>query len=320
MKLIGQETIVEIERRPALVHCSSVLSTHGGGLACVWYEGAYETSSNMRLMISRKPEGSAWHRPEVLFDFHGMGLGNPVLWRSSHGDLRLTFSALLSESWKESLLFVSSSRDEGASWSEPTLFVPRKGMMAKTRPIYGEGGQLIFPLYDEAQYCPYLWLHEGSDLLAGSFVAETMARGKAIQPVLARLADGRILMLCRTNQGALWQSYSSNDGYTWTILRPAELPNPDSAVDMIRLRDGRLLLAGNPSKVERKRLSAFVSSDAGTSWTEAAEIVSGEGEYSYPSLIEEEDGTLSVTYTCDRRAIVHARMVASPDAEKRPAP
>ena len=309
MTIGPKETVVQIEAQPALVHCSSVIEASQGELICVWYQGAYETSPDTVIMISRRSSRGEWSKPIVLFDFHGMALGNPVLWRSPDGALNVIFSVLLSASWKESLLFCSTSTDGGASWSRASLFTPRIGMMGKTRPVVGSHGQILFPLYSEIEHCPYVWIVEDStDYLGGSFVAETMARGKAIQPTVASLSDGRILMICRTNQSKLWLSYSYNDGYTWTILRPIDIPNPDSAVDVIRLANGTLLLVGNSSSIDRKRLVAVASTDGGQTWGDETEIVSGDGEFSYPSIVELEDHTVSVTYTKGRYAIVHTQL------------
>ncbi len=309
MNIGPKETIVRIEGQPALVHCSSVIETTEGELLCVWYQGAYETASDTVLKGAWRSAAGAWSEPEVLFDFHGLALGNPVLWRTPDGLLNLTFSALLSATWKESLLFCASSADGGRTWSRPALFTPRIGMMAKTRPITGSKGQIIFPLYSEVEQCPYIWvLEDPGDYLSGSFVAETMARGKAIQPALCRLDDGRMLMLCRTNQERLWQSHSCNEGYTWSILRPVEIPNPDSAIDLLRLSSGRLLLVGNDSSSDRKRLVAMSSDDEGESWSSPEEIASGDGEYSYPSAVLRTDGSVSVTFTGGRYTIVHVQI------------
>ncbi len=309
MTIGPKETVIEIEAEPALVHCSSIIEGSGGELICVWYQGAYETSPDTVLMISRRFPAGGWTEAEVFIDFHGLALGNPVLWRSPDGALNVTFSVLMSASWKESLLFCSTSVDDGREWSRPSLFTPRIGMMGKTRPVTGAHGQIIFPVYSEVEQCPYIWLLEDpSDYLSGNFVAETMARGKAIQPVLCRLADDRMLMICRTNQGRLWHSYSYNDGYTWTILRPMDIPNPDSAVDIVRLSNGSLLLVCNDSALDRKCLIAMVSEDGGKTWGEELEIVSGEGEYSYPSVVELESGEVSVSYTKDRYSIIHVQL------------
>jgi predicted neuraminidase len=164
---------------------------------------------------------------------------------------------------------------------------------------------VLFPLYHEAEYCPYLFLVDDlEDPRAGTLVAETMARKKAIQPAICRADKQCLLMLCRTNQGRIWRSLSFNDGLSWSILRPTELPNPDSAVDVTSWR-GVLLLCYNPSESRRNELRLAISRDRGESWRDIATLAKGDVEYSYPCLYVDEDESLHVTFTDHRYAIRH---------------
>jgi predicted neuraminidase len=302
--------IQKITREPSIVHCSSIISTADSTLHCVWYQGSYETSKDTKIMASRRsPDGADWSEPEILFDFNGIPLGNPVLW-SNEGTLYITFSVLLEESWESSLLFFSASVDNGIKWSAPTLFLPQKGFMPKTQPIRNDFGDILFPLYHESDYCPYVMIIKDiNNILFSPLVAETMARNKAIQPALCKTGDNQLLMLCRTNQGSVWKSISYNDGYSWSICEPTELPNPDSALDVIQLSSGRHLLVSNPSSGNRHNLRLSLSSDNGETWSEVRELVGGSGEYSYPCLIEDGKGNVQITYTEDRYIIRHIEIL-----------
>jgi predicted neuraminidase len=57
----------------------------------------------------------------------------------------------------------------------------------------------------------------------------------------------------------------------------------------------------------RSPLNLAVSAD-GEHFRVFATLEQGEGEYSYPVLIETPDGTLEMTYTWRRTAIKHARL------------
>lgn len=303
---IQHSIVTEIVAEPAIVHCSSVIET-GDELVCVWYEGPYETSHETVIKISRrKTAGGAWSSPAVLFDFNGLALGNPVLWKADGEDLYITFPVLIDESWTEGLLFYSSSSDRGITWREASLFLPRKGFMPKTRPVRVNDGPLLFPLYHEADLCPYLMIiNDVRTPLASALVAETMARGKAIQPAIVESEEGRLLMFARTNQGTIWQSVSHNGGYSWSIFEPTNLPNPDSAVDLCRNQD-KLLLVYNDSAQDRSNLRAALSKDGGRSWYAARTIVEGEGEYSYPSLMCSANGIYHLSFTENRYVIRHS--------------
>lgn len=306
------ETVWEISKTPALCHCSSVLSNTEGSIV-VWYEGSYETSSDTVLKISRRSAGSSadWTPPKTLFDFHGAPLGNPVLWRESAEIIHILFSVLTEESWVSSLLFYATSTDFGRSWSRPSLFLSRKGFMAKTQPVRSTSGSLLVPLYHEKEYCPYIHVVEDmEDPRAGTLIAETMARGKAIQPSIARLDNDTLVMLCRTNQGAVWRSLSFNDGMSWSILRPTALPNPDSAVDIID-HNGALIVCHNPSATQRDELRLSYSDDRGETWEPLATIAKGDVEFSYPCMLKDDSGDLHITFTDNRYAIRYLKLRTS---------
>jgi predicted neuraminidase len=305
MKISQHETIYELQDKPGLVHCSSILENSDGSLVCVWYQGSYETASDTVLMISRKVPGGDWSTPSVLFDFHGAPLGNPVLWKVSFDErIFITFSMLTREDWKSSLLFFSSSSDGGDSWAAPQLFLSKSGFMAKTQPVENDKQEVVFPLYHEESYCPYIYLIRDIDNPLDSFLsAETMARGKAIQPSLCRLSNDRILMVTRTRLGKVYKSVSHNSGYSWSILQPSTLDNPDSGIDIFPLAKGTVGIVYNPSTTDRTRLALATSKDGGQTWNAVETLVEGEGEYSYPCAIVHTDGSCSVSYTDSRYAI-----------------
>ena len=45
----------------------------------------------------------------------------------------------------------------------------------------------------------------------------------AIEPTLAELGDGRLLMLIRTNLGRFWQAFSDDAGRYWRTIQPGQL-------------------------------------------------------------------------------------------------
>ncbi len=352
------ETVREIRDTPAIVHCSTLAECGDGSLLCVWYEGPYETSDRTVLRCARRvadsgdrreaggnPPGSAagtgrgnrWSAPQTILALDSVPLGNPVLWRDGSGVLRLLFAMLLAESWTETVLLELRSDDDAESWSEPMLFLGRTGFMPKTRPCIVPDGRLVVPLYHEADYCPYVLLVDDPRAPhRGELVAETMARGKVIQPAIVERDDGSLFMLARSNRGRVWSSVSPNGGRSWSICRPTDIPNPDSAIDLIRcgspghpggsspLSDessnvrgesstlagvrAPLLLTGNFQASGRSRLEAAFSTDEGRSWRRRIVLAEGDGEYSYPSALAAADGSIWISYTEDRYRIAVRRI------------
>ena len=87
-------------------------------------------------------------------------------------------------------------------------------------------------------------------------------------------------------------------------MRRTSLPNPNSAIDAVRLNDGRFLLVYNHSATERNLLNVAVSKD-GREWRAALVLENQPGEFSYPAVIQSRDGLAHITYSWNRQKIRH---------------
>ena len=108
--------------------------------------------------------------------------------------------------------------------------------------------------------------------------------------------------------GAVCASASDDYGRTWSPAVPTAIPNPNSGLDAVRLADGRIVLACNPVPEGRTPLSLLVSADNGETWPVRIDLETGEGEYSYPSIIQAADGRIHIVYTWRRTTIRHAAL------------
>jgi predicted neuraminidase len=84
----------------------------------------------------------------------------------------------------------------------------------------------------------------------------------------------------------------------------AALPNPNSGIDAVTLRDGRHLIVYNHTDRGRSPLNVALSLD-GKTWQAALVLESEPGEYSYPAVIQSADGLVHITYTWKRQRIKH---------------
>jgi predicted neuraminidase len=110
------------------------------------------------------------------------------------------------------------------------------------------------------------------------------------------------------------ETWSQDQGRSWSELRATSLPNPNSGLDGVTLQDGRHLLVYNHKvrdrgrwEGSRSRLNVAVSVD-GKEWQAAAELENQPGEYSYPAVIQARDGTVHVSYTWRRKRIQHVEI------------
>ena len=138
----------------------------------------------------------------------------------------------------------------------------------------------------------------------------------ALEPTVAELSDGRLLMLIRTNHGFFWQAFSEDGGRYWRTIQKSQIDASSSPGHLVRLRSGRLVLVWNrqdpvegtwplsrpddqhsefPTSWHREELSIAVSDDDAQTWAEPTVIARLRGgQLSYPQVLEPQPGELWV--------------------------
>ena len=213
---------------------------------------------------------------------------------------------------------LKTSEDGGKTWSEGR----KLGKDAKVGHLLGPVKNKPVQLKDGSILCPTSTEHEGwrvhfeltRDLGKTWEVIGPINDGRefrAIQPSILHHANGKMQVLCRSKQNVITQSWSEDGGKTWGKMTATTLPNPNAGTDAVTLSDGRQLLVYNhtirksafPSG--RNMLNIAVSGD-GVKWKGAAVLERAKGEYSYPAVIQSDDGLVHITYTWQRTRVRHA--------------
>jgi predicted neuraminidase len=210
-----------------------------------------------------------------------------------------------------------TSDDDGKTWSPPR----RLGENDKIGHLLGPVKDKPVQLADGSILCPSSTEHEGwrvhfertGDLGKTWEVIGPINDGKefgAIQPSILTYADGKMQIVCRSKQGVIVESWSDDGGKTWGKMTATALPNPNSGIDAVTLKDGRQLLVYNHTTRSggfpsgRNMLNVAVSAD-GKTWTPVLTLEKSNGEYSYPAVIQTNDGNIHVTYTYQRQSVKH---------------
>ena len=298
-----REQVVAEKLQPPSCHSATIEELENGELIAAWYSGSYEGAEDTILMSSRRTLDGNWTRPSELLNMPSLPLGNPVLDRNCN-QLVLYFVILYGDWWTEARLAKIESRDNGYTWSAPQGVHPQKGLMVRTKPLHLNSGVLLLPVYDEIQWSP-LVLRSEDNGKCWNLYGDTTVRGKSIQPSLVQLSDDSVLMFTRSNKRRIYLSRSFNDGLSWTASQPTELPNPNSGIDVVKGKEGYLILSYNPLEHGRTILALSVSQDEGQTWQPPKVVMKGPGEYSYPTLLQASSGRYHLVFTRNREAIFH---------------
>lgn len=307
--IVEAKLIFELEDRPTPgCHASTIAQTHTGQIVAAWFAGADEGEDDVGIWVSRLIDGR-WSRPTevangVMSVQRRYPCWNPVLFQPATGPLVLFFKVgPTPREWWGQWTF---SEDDGRTWARSQLLPPQVMGPIKNKPIQLDDGGILCPSSSEHNG----WqIHlEITNDLKDWHVVGPLNDGQAlpvIQPTLLKYRDGRLQMLCRTRgKGFVAQTWSDDGGRSWSPLTSTDLPNPNSGIDAVTLRDGRQLLVYNHTTRGRSPLNAAVSSD-GQNWDMALILEDQPGEYSYPAVIQTADGLVHATYTYLRKSIKH---------------
>ncbi len=307
MRIVQEKLVFEtIPGRPSS-HCATLTETSDGTILACWYAGTYEGHPDVAIMLACfSPQNNIWSPPVVLHDTPGLSDGNPLLYTLPDGSLILWFVTIQSKGWDTARPFWQRSCDNGQTWTPPARFGDRDGVMFRCRPVRLSSGRLILPAYDEIA-CQGLPLLSDDKGQTWREAARMTAPPGCIQPAIVELQDGSLLAYLRTcgPGGWIWESRSLDGGESWTPCAPTALPNPNSGIDLIRLADGRLLLAYNPISRGRSQLAIALSEDEGRSWRTILLENEPQQEFSYPALLQARSGHVHLLYTFKRQTIKH---------------
>ena len=200
-----------------------------------------------------------------------------------------------------------TSTDNGYKWSRPCRLPEDIYGPIKNKPVLLQNGELLCPSSTEHDgWRVHMEITADNGLTWERTPFLNPREIRAIQPTILLHKGGRIQMLCRSAGGSILSSWSDDNGRTWSELIPTTLPNPNSGIDAVTLRDGRQLLVYNHLIKGRNILNVAVSED-GKEWKAVALLENDQkdSEFSYPAVIQTDDGSVHITYTWNRKLIKH---------------
>lgn len=315
-RLFGPEVATGPYKHPA-----SITELAGGDLLVTYYGGSGEYANRTGVFGSRFSQATRkWSAPKLIASDPFRSVGNGVPWLAPDGTVWLFYVVRWGETWSTSRIQAKISRDNALTWSESFVVSEHQGMMVRGRPIALASGEYLLPAYFETGFDTENVAPDSSswflrwDPAHTQWVESGRIRSKKgnIQPAPVEISPGHLIAYCRrgggygpVKDGYIVRSESLDGGKTWQEGKDSQFPNPNAAIDFIKLRSGNLLLVYNASMSERDPLRVALSEDQDRTWPWSRDIATGPHDYAYPVAIQTRDGKIHVVYTSDRRTVVN---------------
>lgn len=304
-------------------HAPSLAELPDGGLIAAWYAGSREGAKDVKIWFSIADKDRKWQPPKILLDKETLQkqtgrfirkLGNPVLYMQEN-KLHCWIVSVSYGGWSGSSLNHAVSEDGGKTWSSfqrmkisPLFNVSN---LVRVPPVPMDNGMIGLPLYHEMmlKYCQFLTLNTDGKILGRSLIP---TQKEALQPTVVALDSQSAVALMRNaskdKEKKIMIAQTHDAGKTWQMLPDLSLNNSDSSLALTRSFSGDLFLAANSGK-DRSTIELFRGSDKDLShWTRLLQLENSPNqEFSYPSLLVEQDGSLGLVYTWKRKGIKYQR-------------
>lgn len=288
-------------------HASTLAQTLSGKLLCAYFAGSEEGAKDVAIYLSTQTE-KGWSEPRLIASNPEAPCWNPVLFTLPSGEILLFYKVgPQPNNWSG---VMRRSQDEGLTWSEETPLPAGIIGPAKNKPLLLSDGTLLCGSSTET------WQRWGCYIDITPDLGKSWSKSEPInlkdnlfgliQPTLFFSPRGELRLLARSKRnGFICTATSYDKGKSWTQATPTNLPNPNSGIDAVQLRNGEILLVYNHTPKKRTPLNIALSKDGGLTWEPLLALEEGLGEFSYPSVIQTADGYVHITYTFNRTQIKH---------------
>ena len=302
-------------------HPAALTELDNGDLYLVYYGGEGEYATATGVFGSRRKQGeTTWSAPVAIARDPLRSVGNGVIWQAPDGLVWLFYVVRDGSTWSTSRVQFKVSSDRAATWSDASVLSNEPGMMVRNRPIVLSDGHYLLPAYLEKGDDPEA-VGAGSTSVFLRFDPKARTWEKSgpirsakgnIQPSPVEIEPGRLVAYCRRGGdyspktvGYVVRAESRDGGRTWSEGVDSKFPNPNAAVDFLKLKSGSMLLVYNDSFRGRSPLTVALSTDKDASYPHQRNVLDGPGDFGYPMAFQAADGKIHLVYTSEKRSVVN---------------
>lgn len=273
-------------------HASNLLQLPNGDLLCTWFGGTQEGIPDISAYYSRLKKGTSTWTPSIkLSDDSTRSEQNPLFFLDPDGVLWLLYTAQISGNQDTAIVRYRKSTDLGETWGpiETLLEDSTKGIFIRQPITVMSNGDWLLPVF----YCiakpneKWVGSYDTSGVMISKDKGKTWVNIDVPKSVgcvhmnILMLKNGSLYAMYRSRWADyIYESRSTDGGYTWTEPKATILPNNNSSIQATILENGHIALVFNNSSAKdakERRVSLYdeIEDEDGINKKEA-EIIAGQ--------------------------------------------
>ena len=273
-------------------HAANLLPLPDGSLMCVWFGGTQEGVADISVWGSRLLPGSRqWSEAVKLSNDASRSEQNPVLFLTPDNVLWLLWTAQISGNQDTAIVRYRQSTDLGQTWGDIATLLDKPGTFIRQPVTVLDNGNWLLPVFYCRTQPGEKWV--GNDDI--SAVKISADKGKTWRDVevpqslgcvhmnITALPGGTLVALFRSRRADnIYYSQSVDNGESWSVPEPTELPNNNSSIQVTTLASGELALVFNHMSAAgalERRASLYDEIDDGDNSRKEPEVTSGRSAF-----------------------------------------
>ncbi len=216
---------------------------------------------------------------------------------------------------KRSICFIKLdlTLENGGEWLKPQKTTERLGPKHKNKPKQLSNGTVVSPSseeFTETRWVAHVEIADKKMKTWKKYPINHESTLNVIQPSILLHPNNKLQVLCRSREGSVISSWSTDNGKTWSDLEKTNLINPNSGTDAIAVKN-QFWIVYNPDIPgkdwwEGRAKLNIAFSNNGLDWNKFLELENHDkGEFSYPTIFQDSKGKIHITYTYNRVNVKH---------------
>lgn len=238
-------------------HAANLAFLPDGTLTCVWFGGTMEGMGDISIYMSRlAPGATGWSQAEKMSDDPAKSEQNPLIFKAPDGTVWLLYTSQTSGNQDGSIVKYRKSADGGKTFGDVGVLCDLPGTFVRQPIIVNGSGDWLLPVFRCVGLPGERWTGDADT--AGVLISGDQGKtwtmtdvpdslGAVHMNIVPLAGDSLVAFYRNRFSQSVLSSRSSDGGRHWSAPEPIDLPNNNSSIQAVKLKNGVIAMVYNHS-------------------------------------------------------------------------